>query len=458
MDTLTLVLAAGAGTRMKSSKPKVAHNLLGKPLVRWVVDTVHDAGCEEIISVIGHGREQVAPFVSDTKVVVQEKQRGTGHAVMCAREMLEGRSGSLLVLSGDSPLITSETIRNLLDRRERSNAAAVVLTMFPPDPIGYGRIIRDNTGQVAAIVEDKDCTIDESYIEECNSGIYCFDIQTLLAHLDDLSTDNKQGEYYLTDVIGICADDGLRVEGLAADDYTEALGINSRAQLAEATGLLQKRINCAFMDAGVTMCDPHLVWIGPDVTIEPDVELLPMTFIEGETHIATGSVIGPNSRLFNCQIGRDCEVEETVARSAVLDDRVTCGPRAYLRPGTHMCDDSKAGTHVEIKKSTIGRGSKVPHLSYIGDTTMGENVNIGAGSITCNYDGQRKHPTTIGDDCFIGSDTMLVAPVEIGDGVTIGAGSTITKDVPPDSLAIARSKQMIKEGWVPRSKRDEDGK
>jgi bifunctional UDP-N-acetylglucosamine pyrophosphorylase/glucosamine-1-phosphate N-acetyltransferase len=455
MDIVTVVLAAGEGKRMKSAKPKVVHGLLGKPLIRWVIDAVHDAGCEDVISVIGHGREQVAPFVADTQAVVQEQQRGTGHAVQCARSYLEGHDGSLLVLSGDSPLITPTTIRQLVERREKTRAAAVVLTMMPPDPSGYGRIIRDSTSQVAAIVEDKDCSPEQRGVGECNSGIYCFDIKVLLSHLDELSCDNAQGEYYLTDIIGIYADAGLRVEGLPACDYTEALGINSRVQLAQATSLLQQRINTHFMDEGVTMVDPHLVWIGPDVTIEPDVELRPMTFIEGESHIASGTVIGPNSRLFDCRVGHDCEVEETVARSAVLDNRVTCGPRAYLRPGAHLCDDSKAGTHVEIKKSTIGVGSKVPHLSYIGDTIMGANVNIGAGTITCNYDGVRKNHTTIGDDCFVGSDTMLVAPVNVGSGVVIGAGSTITKDVPSDALALERNEQTIIEGWAAR-KREKD--
>lgn len=435
---------------MKSSKPKVVHALLGKPLVRWVIDTVHEAGIERVVSVIGHGREQVAPFVADTRAVVQEEQHGTGHAVQCARSYLEGREGSLLVLSGDSPLITSETITSLISRREKTRAAAVVLTMTPPDPSGYGRIVRDVTGQIAAIVEDKDCVPVQRSIRECNSGIYCFDIQTLLAHLDELSCDNKQGEYYLTDIIGIYADAGLRVEGLPVADYTEALGINSRVQLAQATSLLQQRINTRFMEEGVTMVDPRLVWIGPDVVIEPDVELLPMTFVEGETRIASGTVVGPNSRLFDCRVGRDCEIEETVARSTVIDDRVSCGPRAYLRPGTRLCDDSKVGTHVEIKKSVVGVGSKVPHLSYIGDTTLGTSVNIGAGSITCNYDGEKKHRTRVGNNCFIGSDTMLVAPVEVGDGAVVGAGSTITKDVPSDALALERSDQTIIEGWAQR--------
>lgn len=452
MDMLTMILAAGAGTRMKSTRPKVAHELLGKPLVRWVVDAAREAGCEEAITVVGHGREQVAPLVGDTSVIVQEEQRGTGHAVICAREQLEGRSGSLLVLSGDSPLITAETIRGLVELRASSDAAVVVLTMRPPDPTGYGRIIRDAQGQVSAIVEHKDCTSGQLQVTECNSGIYCFDIETLLSHLDELSCKNAQGEYYLTDIIGLCAADGERIEGLIADDHTEALGINSRAQLAQATALVQERINTAFMDAGVTMLDPHLVWIGPDVTIEPDVELLPLTFIEGRSHIGTGTVIGPNSRLFDCTVGADCVIEETVAHDAVLEDHVTCGPRAYLRPGTHMCAGSKAGTHVEIKKSTIGPGSKVPHLSYIGDAVLGSDVNVGAGSITCNYDGIEKHRTTVGDRSFIGSDTMLVAPVNIGKDVVTGAGSVITEDVPDSMLALGRARQTNKR-WIPLAKR-----
>lgn len=452
MDMLTMILAAGAGTRMKSARPKVAHELLGKPLVRWVVDAVRDAGCEEVLTVVGHGREQVVPLVEDTSVVVQEEQRGTGHAVICARDQLQGRSGSLLVLSGDSPLITAGTIRALAELRASTAAAVVVLTMTPPDPTGYGRILRDDRGRVSAIVEQKDCTKEQLQVTECNSGIYCFDIETLLSHLDELTCENAQGEYYLTDIIGLCAAKGERIEGLLAGDHTEALGINSRSQLAQATALMQERINTAFMDAGVTMLDPRLVWIGPDVTIEPDVELLPLTFIEGETHIGTGTVIGPNSRLFGCTVGADCIIEETVAREAVLEDRVTCGPRAYLRPGTHMCADSKAGTHVEIKKSTIGPGSKVPHLSYIGDATLGADVNIGAGSITCNYDGLEKHRTTVGDGSFIGSDTMLVAPVNIGKEVVTGAGSVITDDVPDAMLALGRARQTNKR-WIPLAKR-----
>jgi len=448
VDSLALILAAGEGKRMHSSKPKVAHGLLGRPLVRWAVEAAREAGCAEVVTVVGHGREAVEPLVADTRVVVQEHQRGTGDAVMCARPLLEGRTGSLVVLSGDSPLLRPATIAHLIECRERSGAAVVVLTMRPPENHGYGRIVRDAAGHLEAIVEEKDCTEAQRALTECNSGVYCFDVPVLLDHLSSLSTDNAQGEYYLTDVIRLCHDDGLPVEALVCDDHTEALGVNSRAQLAQAQTIMQERINTAFMDAGVTMWDPRQVWIGPDVRIEADVELLPQTILMGSTSIASGTVVGPNSRLTDCTVGHDAVIDETVAIESVIDDRVSCGPRAYLRPGAHLCHDSKAGTHVEIKRSTIGAGSKVPHLSYIGDTTMGEGVNVGAGSITCNYDGVHKWPTVIGDGAFIGSDTMLVAPVEVGSGVVVGAGSTITKDVPADALAIARARQTNLEGWA----------
>ena len=307
-------------------------------------------------------------------------------------------------------------------------------------------------GDVQEIVEQKDCTPEQAAVTECNSGFYCFDIETLFAALEEVSTDNAQGEYYLTDVLGIARNQGKRVLGLKAEDASECLGVNSRRQLAEATKVLQRRINGMHMDNGVTIMDPATTWIGPDVTIEPDVEILPMTFLMGATSIATGSVVGPNSRLTDTTVGANCQVEETVAIETVLDADVTCGPRAYLRPGTHMCEGSKAGTHVEIKKSTIGKGSKVPHLSYIGDTTMGEGVNIGAGSITCNYDGEKKWPTTIGDNCFVGSDVMMVAPVTLGENSLIGAGSVITKDVSAGALGLGRARQTEIEHWNERKK------
>lgn len=453
MEAAAIVLAAGAGTRMKSKKPKVAHEILGKPLVRWVVDAANAAGATRVVSVVGHAREQVIPLVeADTHLVVQTEQNGTAGAVAVCADALADFDGSLVVLSGDCPLITSETIARLVEVREQNDAAVVVLTMELDNPFGYGRIVRDEAGAVARIVEQKDATPEEAAICECNSGFYCFDARALFDALKQVSNDNAQGEFYLTDVLEICRNAGRPVLALACDDAAECLGVNSRIQLAEATKLLQRRINGAHMAAGVTMTDPDQVWIGPDVVLGQDVELLPQTFLMGQTRVGEDSVIGPNTRLTDTVVGRGCTVDETVAVEARLDDGATAGPRAYLRPAAHLCEGAKAGTHVEIKKSTVGKGSKVPHLSYIGDTTIGDDVNIGAGSITCNYDGKKKHATTIGDGAFIGSDTMMVAPVNIGAGAIIGAGSTITKDVPADALGLTRPEQREFPGWAAKKR------
>ena len=442
-------MAAGAGTRMKSKKPKVVHEVLGKPLVRWVVDAAKEAGADEIVTVVGHMREQVIPLVeADTTVAVQQQQRGTADAVAAAGEALASFDGSLVVLSGDCPLITAETISALVRMREESDAAVVVFTMQLENPFGYGRIIRDEAGQVARIVEQKDASPEEAAVRECNSGFYCFDARALFDALTQVDSNNAQGEFYLTDVLAICREAGRPVLALTAADNDECLGVNSRMQLAEATRIMQQRINARHMAAGVTMMDPASVWIGPDVEIAQDVELLPSVMLMGRTRIGEDSVIGPNTRLTDTVVGRGCVIDETVAVEAVIDDRATCGPRAYLRPAAHLCEGAKAGTHVEIKKSTVGKGSKVPHLSYIGDCAIGEGVNIGAGSITCNYDGRSKHKTTIGDGAFVGSDTMMVAPVNIGAGAVVGAGSCITKDVSAGALGLGRARQTEIEGWA----------
>ncbi len=453
MKAAAIVLAAGAGTRMKSKKPKVAHEVLGKPLVRWVVDAAHAAGIERIVSVVGHEREQVEPLVqADTDIVVQLERRGTADAVAACEDALREFEGSLVVLSGDCPLITAGTISSLVEMREQADAAVVVLTMEMEDPFGYGRIVRDGVGQVERIVEQKDANEAEASITECNSGFYCFDARALFDALGKVDDNNAQGEFYLTDVLAICRDAGRPVLALPTKDATECLGVNSRIQLAEATKFAQRRINRAHMAAGVTMTDPDQVWIGPDVQVAQDVELLPQTFLMGSTRVAEDCVVGPNSRLTDTVVGRGCMVDETVAVEAMLDDGATCGPRAYLRPGAHLCEGAKAGTHVEIKKSTVGKNSKVPHLSYIGDATIGEDVNVGAGSITCNYDGKHKSATTIDDGAFIGSDTMMVAPVRIGARAIVGAGSTITKDVPADALALTRPEQVEIAGWAAKKR------
>lgn len=435
---------------MKSKKPKVAHQLLGKPLVRWVVDAAHAAGIDEVHAVIGHGKEQVEPMLGDCSISYQLEMLGTGHTVMCAADCLEGYDGDIVVLCGDSPLIRPSTIKSLVEGHDASGSVATVLTMDVEDPTGYGRIVRSASGDVERIVEEKDCTVEQRQIHECNTGVYCFSALALLDNLDRLDRDNAQGEYYLTDMLSVLASQGLKVTSMKVEDNDECIGINSRSQLANATKIAQKRINSALMDKGVTMFDPELVWVGPDCIVDDDVELLPMTMLWGTTRVSSGCVIGPNTRLTDCAIGEDNVLEEVVGIEATTQARVTAGPRAYLRPGTLLCDDAHVGTHVEIKNSTVGVDSKVPHLSYIGDATIGKEVNIGAGSITCNYDGVNKNKTVIGDNTFVGSDTMLVAPVTLGSYVTTGAASCITKDVPDGALTLERSEQKIIEGWTMR--------
>lgn len=448
MDASAIILAAGAGTRMKSQRPKVLHEVLGKPLVRWVVDAAHEAGIEEVVCVLGHGRDQVEPYVAgDTQVAVQEQRLGTADAVAAASDVLTNHQQSVLVLSGDCPLITAETIQELARKRAEADAGVVVLTMQAPDPTGYGRIVRDAKGQVERIVEQKDCTDTEACITECNAGFYCFDGALLFDALGKVDSNNAQGEFYLPDVIAIARDAGRPVIGLCAADASECLGVNTRVQLAQASAIMRDRINERHMRAGVTMLDPSSVWIGPEVQIDADVEILPNVMLMGSTSVGTGTLVGPQTRLIDTQVRRNCTIDETIAYETCIDDGCVCGPRAYLRPGTHLCEGAKVGTHVEIKKSTIGAHSKVPHLSYMGDTTMGKGVNIGAGSITCNYDGEKKWPTEIGDGAFIGSDTMMVAPVKIGAHSLVGAGSVITEDVPEDALALARSRQVVKPHW-----------
>ncbi|MCI1666124.1 MAG: bifunctional UDP-N-acetylglucosamine diphosphorylase/glucosamine-1-phosphate N-acetyltransferase GlmU [Atopobiaceae bacterium] len=455
MPSTAIVLAAGEGTRMRSKRAKVLHELLGRPLMGWSVEVAREAGCDRVIVVVGNDADDVRSALSGTDVecVEQTERLGTGHAVRCALEQAGVTSGTVVVLSGDSPLIRPETISRLAGRIDGSCACAV-LTMTPPDVSGYGRLTFDETGQVTGIIEDKDCTDEQRRtLMECNSSIYAFDGAALAAHVGEIGHDNAQGEYYLTDMVAILRAAGLPVTSVHVDDHTELLGVNSRSQLADATRVMQARINRSLMDAGVTMLDPSLVWVAPGVTVGADTTILPMTMLMGDTRIGSDCTIGPNTRLTDTHVGDDCVVDETVAISATLENHVDCGPRAYLRPGAHLLDHSKAGTHVEIKNSTIGEGSKVPHLSYIGDTTMGSGVNIGAGSITCNYDGVNKNHTTIGDDVFVGSDTMMVAPVNIGDGALVGASSCITKDVPADALALERSEQKMIDGYA-RSRRD----
>ena len=480
-----IILAAGEGTRMKSKHAKVAHEILGRPMIQWVVEAAREAGCMRIVVVVGSHADEVRALLAgqdDIECVEQTERLGTGHAIRVALEQTGIASGPVLVLCGDTPLLRGATLASLVraamagdpafanvsadgapaaphaDPADAAKApqtlGGALLTMTYADPTGYGRVMLDADGLAERIVEQKDCTPEQARITTCNAGVYCFDAALLAAHVGDLTPNNAQHEYYITDLVSVLREAGAPLAALSCDDADELMGVNSRVQLAQATNVMQARINEALMAQGVTMIDPASVWVGPDVRIGRDTTLLPQVMLMGATTIGEDCLIGPNTRLTDTEVGERCTIDETVAISALIDNDVECGPRAYLRPGAHLMDGSKAGTHVEIKKSTIGRGSKVPHLSYVGDATIGEDVNLGAGTITCNYDGRDKYPTTVGDRTFVGSSTMLVAPVNLGADVTVGAGSVITSDVPDGALAVARGRQIVKEGWLPRWKRD----
>jgi bifunctional UDP-N-acetylglucosamine pyrophosphorylase/glucosamine-1-phosphate N-acetyltransferase len=453
MSLAALILAAGEGTRMKSDLPKVAHLVLGVPMVRLVVDAARAAGCDPVVVVTGHGADLVEEMADGVTWVRQAERLGTGHAVMCAAEALEGFDGSLLVLSGDTPLMRPETMSALVRAREAAGAALAVLTARIADPM-LGRVVRGAGDLIDGIVEAKDATPEQALIDEVNTGTYCFDAVALFKHLDRLGRDNAQGEYYLTDMVAHLRGEGLGVVAVVADDASEGMGVNTRLQLAEATRLLQARVNEAHMLAGVTMTDPSLVWVSPSVRLGRDVVLEPMTFLTGDTVVEDGAVIGPSTRVEDSEIGEGARIDSSVVRGVKVGAGASVGPMGFLRPGTRLEARAKTGAFVEVKNSTVGEGSKVPHLSYIGDAVIGRDVNVGAGSITCNYDGRAKHRTVIGDGAFIGSDTMLVAPVSIGAGAVTGAGSAISEDVPPGALGIERTEQRNVAGWADRRRAD----
>ena len=454
MPMTAIVLAAGEGTRMKSRHPKVMHKLLDRPLVSWVTRAAREAGAERIVVVVGNGAQEVRDHLANEKnveFVEQTERLGTGHAVRVALDATGIDEGPVVILNGDLPLIEPETVRAFADSVGSGAHAASILTMTPPDPTGYGRIELACDGTVARIIEQKDCTPEQAtQLLECNAGCYAFDGALLAAHVAEIGNDNAQGEYYLPDMVEILRAHGHATTIVHCPDYVEGLGANNRAQLAELARLAQARINERLMLEGVSMLDPTTVWVGPDVTVGRDTVLLPMTMLWGETSVGEECVLGPSTRLTNTRVGNNVSLEETVCVDVTIEDDVTCGPRCYLRGGAHVLAGAHVGTHVEIKNSVIGEGSKVPHLSYIGDCTMGAGVNIGGGSITCNYDGVHKNRTVIGDGVFVGSDTMMVAPVTIGDGALVGASSCVTKDVPADALYLERADQRIVEGYAAR--------
>jgi bifunctional UDP-N-acetylglucosamine pyrophosphorylase/glucosamine-1-phosphate N-acetyltransferase len=442
---------------MKSALPKVLHRICGRTLLGHVLTAARGVDPRELIVVVGHGREQVsahlAEFDPDVRTAVQHEQTGTGSAVRIALDALAGPGatgdGVVVVTSGDTPLLTTATLRALLEAHAAEGNAATVLTAEFDDPTGYGRILRDDRGAVTAIVEQKDATAAERAVREINSGIYAFDVGLLRAALGRLTRDNAQGEEYLTDVLGLLRGDGRRV-GAVAGPQTDVLGINDRVQLAEARRLLRDRIVSGWMLAGVTVVDPQTTWMGVDVELEPDTVIHQNTQLHGRTRIARGAEVGPDTTLRDTTVGAGASVVRTVATRAEIGDGATVGPFTYLRPGTKLGAHSKAGAYVEIKSSTVGERSKVPHLSYVGDADIGVGSNIGAATVFVNYDGVTKARTTVGDNVRVGSDSMLVAPITIGDGAYTAAGSVITVDVPPGAMAVARGRQRNIEGWVSR--------
>ncbi|AWT43752.1 MULTISPECIES: bifunctional UDP-N-acetylglucosamine diphosphorylase/glucosamine-1-phosphate N-acetyltransferase GlmU [Streptomyces] len=452
-----VVLAAGEGTRMKSATPKVLHEICGRSLVGHVLAAARELDPENLVVVVGHAREKVTAHLAEAapgvRTAVQAEQNGTGHAVRMALEELGGGvDGTVVVVCGDTPLLSGETLKQLSATHSADGNAVTVLTAEVPDATGYGRIVRDASGAVTAIVEHKDATEAQREIREINSGVFAFDGQLLADALKKVRTDNSQGEEYLTDVLGILREAGHRVGASVAADHREIAGINNRVQLAEARRILNDRLLTAAMLSGVTVVDPATTWVDVTVTFEQDVVVHPGTQLLGSTHLAEGAEVGPNSRLKDTKVGAGARVDNTVSDGAEVGPEATVGPYAYLRPGTRLGLKSKIGTYVETKNAQIGEGTKVPHLSYVGDATIGEYTNIGAASVFVNYDGEQKHHTVVGSHCKTGSDNMFVAPVTVGDGAYTAAGSVITKDVPPGSLAVARGQQRNIEGWVARKR------
>ncbi len=455
-----MVLAAGAGTRMKSDLQKTLHSIGGRSLLSHSLHAAAGLHPEEIVAVIGHEREQVEPAVAAVaadlgrgiRVAVQETQNGTGHAVQCALEQLEGFHGTVVVTNGDVPLLTSATLSALVDAHTAVPTAVTVLTMRLEDPTGYGRIVRNSEGEVTAIVEQKDADDTTRAINEVNSGVFAFDSDILRSALTLLSPDNAQGELYLTDVLGIARNQGHPVRAHTADDARELAGVNDRVQLADAGVELNRRTVEAAMRSGATIVDPRSTWIDVEVTVGRDVVIHPGTQLQGTTSIGDRAEIGPDTTLSNVTVHAGASVVRTHGSDSEIGENATVGPFTFIRPGTVLGPEAKLGGFVEAKKAIIGRGSKVPHLTYVGDATIGEESNIGASSVFVNYDGVNKHHTTIGSHVRTGSDTMFIAPVTVGDGAYSGAGTVIKDDVPPGALAVSGGHQRNIEGWVQKKR------
>ncbi len=450
--SLAIVLAAGEGTRMKSSLAKVLHPIAGKTVIHHVIDAVSPVA-KELSVVVGAHRENVEEHIStiasSANKVFQAERNGTGHAVQLA--LAEAHtSGTVLVVAGDTPLLRTSTLQDFLEAHVELESVASVLTAVLPDPQGYGRIVRDDLGAIVKIIEERDADDDAKLIDEINTGVYIFDIDALREASKKLTSDNSQGELYLTDVISLIKESGKVAVAIQSNDYTETLGINDRSQLAECAAIMRDRINDAHMLNGVSIIDPVTTWIDSTVEIAADVTIMPGSALHGTTKVASGALIGPRSTLTNVVVSEGAVIIESRATDAEIGREASVGPFSFIRPGTRLAPQSKIGAYVEVKNSTIGEGSKVPHLSYVGDATIGTGTNIGAATIFVNYDGVEKHQTVVGDHVRVGSDTMLVAPVKIGDGAYTAAGSIITEDVPAGAIGVARAKQRNVLGWVLR--------
>lgn len=444
MKTTAVILAAGHGVRMHSKHPKVLHSLLGKPMVAYSLDAATQATGSQPILVIGHKAESIRDVVGEAAhYVIQEPQLGTGHAVQQTEPILRGSTEYVLVMTADMPLLTRETLQTLIQAQREHSGPITMLTVLTDDSRGFGRVIRGAEGEVQAIIEEAHATPEQLAIREMNAGVYCFSADWLWDVLPRIPLSPK-GEYYLTDLIDIAVQDGMMVQALTSEDITEAIGINTRLHLAEAGALLQQRINQYWMSTGVTIIDPNTTYIEPDVLIGQDTIVWPNTYLQGQTVIGDDCTIGPNAIIRDTQIGKSCRVLASVLESAVIEDDVDIGPFGHLRKGAHLAQGVHMGNFGEVKDSYLGPGTKMGHFSYVGNATIGSGVNIGAGVITCNYDGKEKHSTVIGEGVFVGSDTMLVAPVELGEGARTGAGSVVTKDVPSDTLAVGAPARAIR--------------
>jgi len=449
---LAIVLAAGEGTRMKSSLAKVLHPIAGKTVIHHVLDAVSPVA-QGLSVVVGAHRDEVeahlAEVVPSAKRTFQAERKGTGHAVQLALADTSAK-GSVLIVAGDTPLLRTSTLNEFIEAHHELDSVASVLTAVLPDPFGYGRIVRDDLGAIVSIVEERDADDDQKEIDEINTGVYIFDIQALREASLKLTADNSQGELYLTDVISLIKSSGKVAVAIQSNDYTETLGINDRSQLAECAAIMRDRINDQHMRNGVSIVDPLTTWIDSTVKIEADTTILPGSALHGSTSVGAGALIGPRTTLVNVSVSAGASVVESRASDSEIGPGASVGPYSFIRPGTRLAANSKVGAYVEMKSASLGEGSKVPHLSYVGDATIGEGTNIGAATIFVNYDGVEKHRTIVGNHVRVGSDTMLVAPVNIGDGAYTAAGSVITEDVPAGAIGVARGKQRNVLGWVLR--------